>query len=135
MTVLVLAREFDPTADAVLTELAQRGVPVFRTDLAAFPQELRLDARLCGSQWTGRLWNAHHAVALEEIRSIWNRGPRTYRFADSLTAAEREFCYREAKLGVGGVLAALNVLWPTIPTGVPTRSSSPASGRSPPMLD
>lgn len=111
MTVLVLAREFDPTADAVLTELARRGVPVFRTDLAAFPQELRMDACLRA----GRLWNAHHAVALEEIRSIWNRGPRTYRFADSLTAAEREFCYREAKLGVGGVLAALDVLWANHP--------------------
>ncbi|HET9118412.1 MAG TPA: ATP-grasp ribosomal peptide maturase, partial [Pseudonocardiaceae bacterium] len=73
MTVLLLARDFDPTADAVLTELARRGVPVFRTDLAAFPQELRMDARLCGGRWSGRLWNAHHAVALEEIRSIWNR--------------------------------------------------------------
>ncbi|MGH3669172.1 MAG: MvdC/MvdD family ATP grasp protein [Pseudonocardiaceae bacterium] len=88
---------------------------MFRTDLAAFPQELRLDARLCDGRWTGRLWNAHHAVALEEIRSIWNRGPRTYQFADSLTAAEREFCYREAKLGVGGVLAALDVLWANHP--------------------
>ncbi len=115
MTVLVLAREFDPTADVVVTELARRGVPVFRTDLAAFPTQLRLDARLDGGRWTGRLWNAHHAVALEEIRSVWNRGPRTYRFPDSLTAAEREFCYREAKLGVGGVLAALDVLWANHP--------------------
>ena len=115
MTVLVLAREFDPTADAVVTALAERGVPVFRTDLAAFPTQLWLDARLRGGRWTGRLWNAHHAVALEEIRSIWNRGPRTYRFPDTLTAAEREFCYREAKLGVGGVLAALDVLWANHP--------------------
>ena len=71
---------------------------------------MRLDARLRGGRWTGRLWNAHHAVALEEIRSIGNRGPRTYRLPETLTAAEREFCYREAKLGVGGVLAALDVL-------------------------
>ncbi|MBV8539046.1 MAG: ATP-grasp ribosomal peptide maturase [Pseudonocardiales bacterium] len=115
MTVLVLAREFDPTADAVVTVLGERGVPVFRTDLAAFPTHLRLDARLAGGRWTGRLWNAHHAVALEEIRSIWNRSPATYRFPDTLTAAEREFCYREAKLGVGGVLAALDVLWANHP--------------------
>lgn len=115
MTVLVLAREFDPTADAVVTALVQRDVPVFRTDLAAFPHNLRLDARLRGGRWTGRLWNAHHAVALEEVRSIWNRGPSTYRFPDSLTDAEREFCYREAKLGLGGVLAALDVLWANHP--------------------
>lgn len=115
MTVLVLAREFDPTADAVVTALNERGVPVFRTDLAAFPAHLSLDARLTGGRWTGWLRNAHHAVALEEIRSIWNRGPRTYRFDDSLPDAEREFCYREAKLGVGGVLAALDVLWANHP--------------------
>jgi ATP-grasp ribosomal peptide maturase len=115
MTVLVLAREFDSTADAVITALAERGVPVFRTDLAAFPTELWLDARLRAGRWTGRLWNTHHSVALEEIRSIWNRGPRTYRFPDWLTAAEQEFCYREAKLGVGGVLAALDVLWANHP--------------------
>jgi hypothetical protein len=115
MTVLVLAREFDPTADAVVTALAEWGVPVFRTDLAAFPTQLWLNARLRVGRWTGRLWNAHHEVELEEIRSIWNRGPRTYRFPDWLTAEEREFCYREAKLGVGGVLAALDVLWANHP--------------------
>ncbi len=36
MTVLVLAREFDPTADAVVLALARRDVPVLRTDLSAF---------------------------------------------------------------------------------------------------
>ncbi|MGH3809113.1 MAG: ATP-grasp ribosomal peptide maturase [Pseudonocardiaceae bacterium] len=115
MTVLVLAREFDPTADAVVAALTERGVPVFRTDLAAFPKHLRLDARLHAGRWTGRLWNEHHSVALEDIRSIWNRNPSTYRFDGSLTAAEREFCYREAKLGFGGVLAALDVLWANHP--------------------
>lgn len=37
MTVLILAREFDPTADAVVQALAERHVPVFRTDLSDFP--------------------------------------------------------------------------------------------------
>jgi ATP-grasp ribosomal peptide maturase len=115
VTVLVLAREFDPTADAVVTALTEQGVPVFRTDLAAFPTTLRLDARLRDGGWTGRLWNAHHEVRLEDIRSIWSRGPRTYRFDDSLAPELREFCYREAKLGVGGVLAALDVLWANHP--------------------
>jgi hypothetical protein len=50
-------------------------------------------------------------VALEDIRSIWNRHPSQYVFGQSLTAEEREFCYREATLGVEGVLAALDVLW------------------------
>lgn len=115
MTVLVLAREFDPTADAVVTALAERQIPVFRTDLAAFPRHLRLDACLRDGRWAGRLWNEHRSVTLEEIRSIWNRNPSTYRFDDQLTDQQQEFCYREAKLGFGGVLAALDVLWANHP--------------------
>jgi ATP-grasp ribosomal peptide maturase len=115
MTVLVLARDFDPTADAVVTALAQRWVPVFRTDLAAFPRHLRLDARLRGGRWTGHLANDHHSVALDDIRSIWHRHPGRYVFDESLPAAEQEFCYTEARLGVGGVLASLDVLWANHP--------------------
>ncbi len=111
MTVLVVARDFDPTVDAVVQDLTDRHVPVFRTDLADFPRRLRLDAQFRSGRWTGRLWNDHHSVALEEIRSIWNRNPSRYVFGESLTTEEQEFCYREAKLGVGGVLASLDVLW------------------------
>jgi ATP-grasp ribosomal peptide maturase len=115
MTVLVLARNFDPTADAVVTALAEQRVPVFRTDLAAFPRHLRLDARLQGGHWTGHLANAHHSVALEDIRSIWHRHPGRYEFDESLPAAQQEFCYTEARLGLGGVLASLDVLWANHP--------------------
>lgn len=37
MTVLVVARDFDPTVDAVVQALTDQHVPVFRTDLADFP--------------------------------------------------------------------------------------------------
>ncbi|OXM43058.1 MvdC/MvdD family ATP grasp protein [Amycolatopsis alba] len=115
MTVLVLARDFDPTADAVIAALAARHVPVFRTDLAAFPAQLRLDARLRNGTWTGRLWNAHHEVDLADIRSIWNRNPSPYQVDSALPADVQDFCHREAKLGFGGVLAALYVLWANHP--------------------
>ncbi|MGB6161737.1 MAG: ATP-grasp ribosomal peptide maturase [Pseudonocardiaceae bacterium] len=115
MTVLVLARNFDPTADAVVSALADRRVPVFRTDLAAFPRHLRLDARWQSGRWTGRLSNEHHSVALEDIRSIWQRNPGRYVFDESLPAEQQEFCYTEARLGLGGVLASLEVLWANHP--------------------
>jgi ATP-grasp ribosomal peptide maturase len=115
MTVLVLARNFDPTADAVVAALVDRQVPVFRTDLAAFPRHLWLDARLRSGRWTGRLGNEHHSVALEEIRSIWHRNPGRYVFDESLPAEQQEFCYTEARLGLGGVLASLEVLWANHP--------------------
>ncbi len=115
MTVLILAREFDPTADAVVTALDERQVPVFRTDLAAFPNHLRLDARLRGGRWTGRLWNEHHSVALEAIRSIWSRNPSQYGVDEALPDQQQQFCYTEARLGLGGVLASLDVLWANHP--------------------
>lgn len=111
MTVLILAREFDPTADAVVERLGAANVPVFRTDLSDFPQRLRLSAELVDGKWTGALWNEHREVDLEGLRSIWSRNPSTYRFPASMTAQEQDFAYREAKLGFGGVLASLDVLW------------------------
>jgi len=116
MTVLVLAREFDPTADAVVRELCSRGVPVFRTDLCEFPTRLRLRAELGGDgRWSGALSTRHREVRLSDIRSIWHRNPSTFAFPASMTAPEQDFAHREAKLGLGGVLAALDVLWANHP--------------------
>lgn len=111
MTVLILAREFDPTVDAVVDALASRDVPVFRTDLSDFPTRLRLDAGLRNGKWRGRLWNDHREVELEELRSIWSRNPSTYQLPATMTTGEQDFAYREAKLGLGGILASLDVLW------------------------
>lgn len=111
LTVLVLAREFDPTADAVMHALATQQVPVLRTDLSAFPTELRLDAELRDGRWHGWLFNDHHAADLERVRSIWYRNPSTYAFPPSMPADHQDFAYREAKLGLGGVLGSLDILW------------------------
>jgi ATP-grasp ribosomal peptide maturase len=111
MTVLILAREFDPTADAVVQELTEKDVPVFRTDLRDFPQRLKLDAELRNGRWQGRLWNDQREVELGGLRSIWSRNPSTFTFPASMSTQEQDFAYREAKLGLGGVLAALDVLW------------------------
>ncbi len=112
---LILAQKLDPTADAVVEALVERRVPVFRTDLSDFPTRLRLEAQLRGGRWSGRLWTEHREVELGGIRSIWNRNPSSYAFPVSMTAAEQDFAYREAKLGLGGVLAALDVLWANHP--------------------
>lgn len=115
MTVLILARDYDPTADAVVAELAARDVPVFRTDLCDFPTRLRLRARRSKRRWSGTLSTGQRVVELGEIRSIWNRNPSTYVFPASMTVQEQDFAHREAKLGLGGVLASLDVLWANHP--------------------
>lgn len=120
MTVVIFAEEADIPVDAVVRELAARDVPIFRVDTSWFPRELVLEA-LLGSdgRWSGILQTKHHAVDLGAIRSIWHRGPGAFSFAEGMTDVERAYAHREARLGLGGVLASLDVLW----VNHPNRSS------------
>lgn len=112
MTVLVLAAELDRTADGVVRGLTERGVPVVRLDLSWFPQRLTLDAEFRDGAWRGCLRTEYHEVDLASVRSVWVRTPSSFRMPEGMSAVERDFAKREAKLGVGGVLLALpEVLW------------------------
>lgn len=112
MTVVIFAEKADIPVDAVVRELAARNVPVFRADTSWFPRSLTLEA-LLGSDgtWTGVLATKHRAVNLSDIRSIWSRHPGAFSFAEGMTDVERAYAHREARLGLGGVLASLDVLW------------------------
>lgn len=101
MTVLVLAAETDRTADSVITGLAERNVPVMRVDTSWFPQKMGLDAEFRDGRCSGVLRTAHHEVDLGDIRSVWVRTPSAYSFPDTMSAAERDYARREAKIGVG----------------------------------
>ena len=70
-----------------------------------------MDAELRDGRWTGRLRTPHRSADLDELRSVWYRSPTAYRFAGELSPAERHHALREAKFGLGGVLASLDVLW------------------------
>ena len=61
--------------------------------------------------WTGLLATKHRTVDLGDIRSIWSRYPGVFSFAEGMTDVERAYAHREARLGLGGVLASLDVLW------------------------
>lgn len=111
-TVVIFAQEADAPVDAVVRELDQRGVEVFRADTAWFPQQLSLEARLEGDgRWRGVLFTEHRAVELTAIASIWYRDPSAFAFPAALTEVEHAYAHREARLGFGGVLAALPVGW------------------------
>ncbi|HWR46551.1 MAG TPA: hypothetical protein VN327_02865 [Pseudonocardiaceae bacterium] len=112
MTVVVLAQQADTPVDVVVRELTAREVPVFRADTSWFPRDLVLEARLStDGRWTGELRTKHRTVDLEAIRAIWHRDPGAFSFAEGMTEVERGYAHREARLGFGGVLASLDVLW------------------------
>ncbi|WP_216207454.1 ATP-grasp ribosomal peptide maturase [Amycolatopsis aidingensis] len=111
-TVVIFAQEADAPVDAVVRTLTGRGVAVFRVDTSWFPSQLALDAHLDDAgRWAGALSTEHRSVDLSDIRSIWYRDPAAFRFPTGLTEVERAYAHREARLGLGGVLAALPVLW------------------------
>lgn len=99
MTVLILSRDLDPSADRLVEALRERDVPVFRTDLAAFPQALTLDARLGPEGWEGVLATPHREVRLSDIRSVWYRHPSHFELPEGMSGPERR--HATARLASG----------------------------------
>jgi ATP-grasp ribosomal peptide maturase len=106
-----LARDLNPSADRLVRELGRRGVPVFRTDLFAFPQSLTLDARFGSSGWDGVLATEHREVRLGDIRSVWYRHRSHFNLHQGMSDTERRHATAEARCGLSGVLSSLDLLW------------------------
>ena len=111
MTVLILASEFDVSADQMILALQNRDVPVCRVDTMWFPSQLSIDAQLRGDRWRGQLRTPDRDIELEGLRSVWYRSPTTFQFSPELSGAERHHAFLEAKYGLGGVLSSLPLLW------------------------
>lgn len=116
MTVLILARDLDANADEMITALRERGTAVCRVNTAWFPTQLGLSASLRGGRWSGRLRTPAHVVELDDIHAVWYRSPEAYDMPAELSPVERHHCIREAKYGLGGVLASLPALWVNHPS-------------------
>jgi ATP-grasp ribosomal peptide maturase len=107
VTVLVLTHWFDPTADHIVEELNRRSVPVFRCDVAEFPQRLTVAATLNGT-WVGTLRNPTREVELREVSGVLYRRPTAFDLPDGMAEQARRWAAAEARLGFGGLLASLN---------------------------
>jgi hypothetical protein len=125
MTVLVLARDFDPTADRVVTALGDRGADVFRINTAWFPTRLRMAVELDNGQWRGSLHTPRGQLDLDTVQAVWYRSPEAYLMPLQLSAAEAKHARVEAKYGLGGVLASLAALWCNHPSRVADAAYKP----------
>ncbi len=104
--VLVSTEYEDPTADAVITELNRRRVPVLRLDPGKdFPGTVALTARLGPDGWEGALTAGDRSADLDSIRALYHRRPSPYT-PDGEDQAAR-FAAQENRRGLGGVLGAL----------------------------
>lgn len=106
--VLVLTHPFDPTADKVVGELNNRGVPLFRCDAGEFPEKLRIGGEVRSGRWSGRLQNSRRCIELDTIKGIYYRRPTAFAFHPDLSRDERRWAAIQARMGFGGLLASLD---------------------------
>jgi ATP-grasp ribosomal peptide maturase len=118
VAVLILADERDVAADRVVLALRERAAVVHRVDTAWFPTQLSFHAELGGTGWVGQLRTPGRVVDLAEVHAICHRRPAAFRFPRRLSNVERQHAQIEAQLGLGGVLAGLDVLWVNHPSRV-----------------
>jgi ATP-grasp ribosomal peptide maturase len=128
-TVLVLTGDDDPTADAVIAELRRRPVLVTRLDIGDFPARLRLSAHVAAGL-QGRLDVGDVSVELVDVRSVYYRRPSQFSFPAGLSDGDEVFARSEARLGLGGVLAALDAVWINDPMRVAAAEYKPLQLRA-----
>ncbi|MGH3913152.1 MAG: ATP-grasp ribosomal peptide maturase [Pseudonocardiaceae bacterium] len=128
--VLVLSAHEDLTADAVIGELHHRAASVARMDTGDFPIRSQLAATFSVDGLQGRLRTADIEVDLAAVQSICYRRPTRFTFPDALSSADTMFAATEARLGFGGVLGALDVLWINHPARIAVAEYKPVQLRS-----
>ncbi len=125
MSVLILARDLDPTADRMVTVLGERGVEVYRVNTGWFPTQLQISVELHEDRWHGDLATPHGHVDLHQVRAVWYRSPEAYQMPPQLSPTEAQHARVEAKYGLGGVLASLPALWCNHPSKVADAAYKP----------
>ncbi|MEU3945386.1 ATP-grasp ribosomal peptide maturase [Streptomyces sp. NPDC029526] len=104
--VLVVTSLYDPTADVVISELHDRGIPVVRLDSGDFPASLSMEAEITSSGLQGRLRTPSRTADLANVRALYYRRPSGFAFPH-LGAQDAQFAVTQARYGLGGVLASL----------------------------
>lgn len=110
-TVLVLTGSQDPTADAVISEITRRGIRADQHDLGDFPARAWLSAVHDSNGWSGRIIGPDTTTNLDEVVAVYYRRPSRFTFPPGMSDADRAYAEAEARLGMGGVLAALGCRW------------------------
>jgi ATP-grasp ribosomal peptide maturase len=125
VTVLVLARDFDSSADRMVNVLTERGVEVLRVNTAWFPTRVQVSVQLRDGRWSGVLTVPHGRLDFDSVRAVWYRSPEAYRMPPVLSRADAHHAGVEAKYGLGGVLTSLPVLWCNHPSRVADAAYKP----------
>lgn len=130
MTVLVLTRpDLDATADLVIAELNDRGVPVHRADLGDFPERTEFSATLGADRvdWSGTWRGRHRDLRLRDVTAVYYRRPSPFALHPGLSAEDARWAVDEARAGFGGVLASLRCTWVNHPHNNAVAGTAPVA--------
>ncbi|MGH3612388.1 MAG: hypothetical protein ACRDRK_07275 [Pseudonocardia sp.] len=123
-TVLVISGP-DATAAAVMTELAQHPVRAVLLDIGEFPARMAFTAASTPTGvWRGGIRGVdgasggHVEVELERVCSVYYRRPTRFSLPAGMSGSDAVLAEYEARLGLGGVLAALGCRWVCEPHAV-----------------
>ncbi|MFD7663245.1 ATP-grasp ribosomal peptide maturase [Streptomyces sp. NPDC059788] len=106
--VAVVTNLDDPTADLVIAELHDRGIPIVRFDSGDFPATLTCSAFIGddAKQWRGSVQTPTRTAELGSIRSLYYRRPSGFAFPH-LDLQDARFAAAQARYGLGGILTSL----------------------------
>ncbi|MGW0988398.1 MvdC/MvdD family ATP grasp protein [Streptomyces sp. NPDC002486] len=104
--VLVVTSLHDPTADVVIRELYDRGVPVVRLDSGDFPASLSVEAHITEHGLHCRLYTPSRTADLANVRALYYRRPTQFAFPN-LDEQDARCVITQARYGLGGVLSTL----------------------------
>ena len=103
-TVLIVTASYDESADYVIKILHQKGIPTFRLNTDHFPSNVKATFQppndIIFSAGNEAIWG-------ESIKSVWYRRFISPELPEELDPGVREFCERESRAFLQGVLAAL----------------------------
>jgi len=112
-TVLMITNEFDAHADAMVLELQQRNIAVFRFHPEDFPHACRISLDIQDGSIEGEIATEYHTVALKDICAAWYRRPQSM-FAKSegpTSTSLNEYVNAQSTHTLRALYAALDTLW------------------------
>jgi len=112
-TVLIITNDHDTHASAVIRELYQRNVSVFRLHPEDFPHACSISIEMRNGRVEGEIKNAHHRVALGDVCAAWYRRSRNH-FASgpSLTSEKLDnYVKAQSMATMEALYACLDTLW------------------------
>ena len=103
-TVLLVTTSYDAAPKYVASALDRRGVPFFRLDTDRFPSEIRATFDPQGDL---TITDGHRSISGKDVKSIWYRRNVKPMLPEGMDPGLRDFCERESRAFLEGVLATL----------------------------